>query len=308
MELYGEHLARHKERGEKTLLTNQVVPRDDVRTARLLLRMRNGSIWLKGGSTDLVHAKLGHLDKSPAPELLSVTSGVDRRVEVLSRGHDDHWDFSLSDRIPIGFLVEAEGGYRDLNFNHVPLTDFHLNATDGISLVSIGGSQDFLSNAVIDQARGSIGIDLPGDYDRLSNIKLDTASGDISGIFRGYFRRLQKINIEANDGDVELDLTGSWSRICEIRVTCTDGNCTLFVPKGLGVSLKVRSACGKVYAPCTQRKWSSGAYINEAFEKTKEFLDIEVTTTDGYVQLVQMSDGEPYEMCCGGWGDGCECS
>lgn len=288
METYQEHLNRHKVADTVTIQSSQVIPDDDVRSGRILLRLRRGALWIDGGGRDLIEAKLSHFEHQNVPQVLSVTSGFSRRVDIIARGNDDQWNLKLGDTVPLGVLVEAEGGYRNLNFDEVLLTDVAVQAGSGVTVLSVGGEQDFFTGGSVSQARGSIALNLSGEYDLLSSFSADTAVGDISGVFRGYYSRLQNLDIETTKGNVELDLTGAWRRTCEIKITCTGGNCTLFLPRGLGFSVKVKTACGKVYGKCLQKKWSSDSYINEAYEKTEQSLQIEVVTTTGYVNIIQV--------------------
>jgi hypothetical protein len=288
METYQKHLNRHQNGDTVTIQTTQTIPDDDVRSGRLLLRLRRGALWIEGGGRDLVQAKLTHFEHQDVPQVLSVTSGFSRRVDIVARGNDDQWNLKLGDAIPMGLLIEAQSGYRNLNFDDVLLTDLSVQAGSGVTVLSIGGEQDFLTTASISQARGSIAANLSGEYDLLSSFEADTSDGDISGVFRGYYTRLRHMDIETTKGNVELDLTGAWRTTCEIKITCTGGNCTLFIPRGLGTSVKVKTACGKVFAPCMQKKWSSDSYINEAYEKTDQSLQIEVATTTGYVNIIQV--------------------
>jgi len=288
METYQKHLNRHQVGDTVTVQSSQVIPDDDVRSGRLLLRMRRGALWIEGGGRDLVQARLGHFEHQDVPQVLSVTSGFSRRVDIIARGDDDQWNLKLSDRVPMGVLVEAESGYRNLNFDDVLLTDIAVQAGAGVTVLSVGGEQDFFTGGSVSQARGSIALNLSGEYDLLSSFTADTAGGDISGVFRGYYQRLRNLDIETTSGNVELDLTGAWRTTCEIKIVCTGGNCTLFLPRGLGFSVKVKTACGKVYGSCLQKKWSSDSYINDAYEKTEQSLEIEVATTTGYVHIIQI--------------------
>ncbi|MBS0622423.1 MAG: hypothetical protein JSR80_05650 [Verrucomicrobia bacterium] len=285
---YREHATRQLKAGNNSYFTSsQNVSERGLLTARLLLHMKKGALLMSPGSEELLNAYFKYPAEEEAPNMLSLTSGTDRHIEVIGGGRDQDWQFDLSPQVPLAVLIESEGGYRQLHFDDIPLREFALQANGGVTDLSILGEQPFLASSHVSQGRGSIAMNFSGTYDVLSAVKADTAAGDISAVFAGYYNRLAKISIETICGDVELDLTGAWRRICRIEITCTDGDCTLFIPRGLGATLFFRTECGRVISPCLQKKWSSNSYINNAFEKTKEFLDISVMTTAGNVYVYE---------------------
>lgn len=281
--------ARNTRKSGELISLEEIVAKDEVESARFLMELGPGLITLKGGSPELLTAGLSYVRGDRVPELISMTAGRTRRVEVLGGGRYDTWDFLLNERLPIGIIMETGHGVRDLNFDNIYLTDLELEGSSGATLLEIPGEQPYFATLSASQVRGPMQTSLPGNYPLLSSVFIETGYGNISTSFTGYFTRLQHIELGTTSGDVEVDLRGFWRRNCDVRIMATGGNCQIFVPRGLGISVKIKGRGIRIYAPCMTRKWSSDSYINDAYGKTDTFLDIEVESTCGHqVDIIQL--------------------
>ena len=289
---YRSVIALH-EKQDKVESISKSVPVGDIENGRLMVRTMRGAFYLEGGTDELLEADISYFKGDKAPDIFSVTGGSTRRVEMVGLTRDNLWKLKVNNHIPISVLIEAEEGYRELHFNDLLLTDLNLEATGGATLFSATGQQNFLSDVNISQARGSVGLEMGGDYDILESIHLDTGAGDLATALTGFFPRLKMLQLITTAGDVEADFNGAFKRMANVRITATDGDVTLFIPRGLGASVKLRGECAKIYAPCMTRVWSSGAFINDAYEKTEAFLDIEVHMTGGLLHVVETNPRQP---------------
>jgi hypothetical protein len=266
--------------------TSHAIPATDIAGASILLRMKQGDLWMAGGTEDLLNADLKYPRDSEAPKILSLTAGSMRQVDLASQEPGNRWHLALNKEVPLSLGIESEGGVRNLNLEDIPLNDFYLHAMSGPTLFSPTGSQPYLTAFEITQDQGDIALQMGGDYKVLSEATIYTAIGNIAGRFDGYFSRLQKMHITAIEGDVELDLSGAWERPLHLKVTATCGDTCLRIPCGLGASVRVhKGPCAEIDMGCMRKKWASNAYVNEAYGKTDAFLDIEVYMTDGRLSV-----------------------
>lgn len=273
---------------ESLLQCIEAAPCTPAEAAELVLRMKKGAVEIRGGSPTLCESTLSYLDADTPPKVTYCFYDGIQHVEVLAL--DDHglWEIDLGAQSPIGVQIDAQGGIRDLNFRHVLLNKLTVEAQSGASILNVMGGQPYLQNVECHQAYGSIGLNAEGDYPSMKSLSISTGHGNISGIFTGYYARLDEMFLSTTGGDMALDLRGAWKRICRLRLTVTDGDCLLWIPRGVGTSVKViKSREGTVNMGGMTKKWSPNAYVNEAYGKTKPFLDIEVRSTDGNVQIVQ---------------------
>ncbi len=275
---------------ENLLQCIETAPCAPAEAAELILRMKKGAVEIKGGSPRLCESNLSYLNADVPPKVTYCFYDGIQHVEVLAL--DDHglWEIDLGAQTPVGVHIDAQGGIRDLNFRHVLLNQLNVEAQSGASILNIMGGQPYLQSVDCHQAYGSIALNAEGDYPSMKSLSISTGHGDISGIFTGYYARLDEMTISTTGGNMALDLTGAWKRICRIRITCTDGDCLLWIPRGVGASVKViKAASGTVDMGEMEKKWSPNAYLNEAYGKTKAYLDIEVRSTDGNVKVVQFT-------------------
>lgn len=278
-------------KSQETLLKCiESAPCAPIEAAQLILRMKSGAVEIHGGSPRLCESTLNYLDADVPPKVTYCFYDGIQHVEVLAL--DDHglWEFDLGAQTPIAVHIDAQGGIRDLNFRHVLLSQLNVEAQGGTSMLGLMGGQPFLKSIDCGQAYGSVGINAEGDYPLMQSLSVSTGHGDISGIFTGYYARLDTITLSTTGGNMAIDLTGAWKRTCRVRLTCTDGDCLIWIPRGVGTSVKVfKAAEGTVDMGEMEKKWSPNAYINEAYGKTKATLDIEVRSTDGNVKVVQFT-------------------
>lgn len=276
--------------------SHESVPLKGVESATLLINMKRGDLLITGGGTqNLLDAEFEYTSVEPIPILSYQTRGTERIIEALGMGRDNSWKFNLSERIPIALRIESAGGAREMNFEDVPVTDFKLQSLSGSSILNFPGDHPYLNSLNIHQRQGSLGFAASGGYEHLQTVGLMTCCGDFSAKFTGMYPRLSKMELGSLNGDVDVDLTGCFQKICRIRITATCGNLKLKLPAGLGVSVKIHHSCASICAVGMHRVWSSDAWVNPAYGKTDVFLDIEVDSTCGQIDLILDA------CCCPPW-------
>lgn len=268
------------------------VPFGTTSDAAVLVNMNRGRLVMCSGSEELVTGRFLYNQLQAPPSLGYESSGGLRTASFLGLGCDNDWRISLSENAPVMVKVESEGGFREFNFDRVPLTQFHLRAMDGATVVAFPGDQRYLDQLDIRQRYGSVSLVASGHFESLPEATIRTARGEIAAKFTGYYDRLEQIDIGTLDGDVALDLTGAWARSCRIRVTGTCGDISLTIPGGLGTSVRVNHRCANISADGMWKTWASKAFINPAYGKTKVYLDILVEASCNNVNIIL----DPY--CC----------
>jgi hypothetical protein len=272
------------------------VPLKGAEIASVLINMKRGELIVTGGPTpNLLDAEFEYTAVEPIPLLSYHTNGTERVVEVLGMGKDNSWRLNLSERVPVALKVESGGGTREFNFEDVPLTGFKLHAIGGSTTINLPGDHPYLNTLEIDQSQGSVGLIANGSFGNLQKANLAVCRGEFAASFTGSYDRLAYLELGSLSGDVDVDLTGCFGKICHIRVTATCGNCRLKLPAGLGVSVKIHHSCASICAVGMHKTWCSDAWVNPAYGKTENCLDIEVDSTCGKIDLLLDS------CCCPPW-------
>ena len=95
---------------------------------------------------------------------------------------------------------------------------------------------------------------------------------------------LKSVDVEMGVGDLTLDLSGDWNHNLFADIEGGIGKLTLILPEKVGVKAKIEKGITDVNVDNFVKKGKY--YYNESFNEDKPFIEIEINTGIGQINLV----------------------
>lgn len=96
---------------------------------------------------------------------------------------------------------------------------------------------------------------------------------------------LRSVDIEMGAGQLKLDLRGHPKRDYDVRMRGGVGEATIYLPKDVGISADVKGGIGSIDVQGLHKD-DSGHYVNDAWEKAKVKIHLDVRGGVGEIKLI----------------------
>ena len=138
--------------------------------------------------------------------------------------------------------------------------------------------QTLPTNLKLRMGAGQGTVDLHGA--KLNRLEMEAGAGDFKVNLAN--TSIANLNVSAGVGALTLNLTGSRTRDLKANINGGIGDLTLVLPRKVGVRVKV-SGLGGVESASLRKQ--GGYYVNEAYGKTNQSLDITVSAGMGNIKM-----------------------
>ena len=95
---------------------------------------------------------------------------------------------------------------------------------------------------------------------------------------------LRDVNLKMGAGDVKMDMSGNYSESFNVNIAGGVGRTTLYLPKDIGVNVRIQKGIGKLNADGFIIKGSS--YVNEAYGKSNITINVDIKASIGEFILI----------------------
>jgi hypothetical protein len=232
--------------------------------------MRNGSLKVGGGATELMRGEFTYNVKDWRPEIVYDGDAARGNLQVKQGGGWDwtfwrtrnDWDIRFKDGVPIDLSANLNAGDSTFSVGTLALSTFNAN-----------------SNA------GNITADLTGDMPLLKRVNANTNAGNITLDLGGTYARPINLSVGNDAGNVDVRLTGTWRADLTGTIEDSAGNITVNLPGNVGVIVNAKSSFGNVEAGGLRKGAGTDTYVNSAYGKSPVTLNLNVRTTAGNVRL-----------------------
>jgi N-terminal domain of toast_rack, DUF2154/LiaI-LiaF-like transmembrane region len=211
------------------------------------------------------------------------------KIERRDFMHDTHAvallgakDVSADINMPSGQLTlnGGDAGLLDSDFSYdreegKPSVNYSVNDGHGQLTINQEGHQlHFVS------PRNTWNLHFGGDEPLDLKLKMGAGQSDLN--FRGLNLRRLEVNIGA--GQMTLDLTGPRTSDLDADVQGGVGSATIRLPKDVGVSVHASGGIGSINTDGLRRE--NGAYVNDAYGKSAQAINLEVHGGVGEINLL----------------------
>jgi hypothetical protein len=234
------------------------------------LDIRNGSLTVGGGATELMRGEFTYNVKDWQPQIVYDGASARGNLSVKQGGAwnwtfwrtRNDWDIHFKDGVPMDLTVNLHAGDSAFNMGTVALTGFNAN-----------------SNA------GNINADFTGVMPLLNRVSANTNAGNVSLYFGGTYSRPVNLSVGNDAGNIDVSLIGTWRADVTGTIEGSAGNVTLKLPSDVGVIVSAESSFGNVEANGLKKSSASNSYVNSAYGKSPVTLRLNVHTAAGNVRL-----------------------
>lgn len=94
---------------------------------------------------------------------------------------------------------------------------------------------------------------------------------------------IKNLNIKTGVGDMVIDLTGNYKEDVNLTIDGGVGNTVVYLPKNIGVKVKAEKGIGEIKT--NELKKENDFYINDSYKKTKNNINVDVTTGVGRIEF-----------------------
>lgn len=203
--------------------------------------------------------------------------------------HDTHAVESLGARevtadieMPAGQLTLAGGDSRllDSDFSYdreegTPGVSYSVNDGHGQLTITQEGHHVHFGST-----RNTWSLHLGGEEPLDLKLKMGAGQSDLD--FRGL--NLHRLEVNIGAGQMTLDLRGPRASDLDADVQGGVGSATILLPKGVGVSVHASGGIGSIDTDGLRRE--SGAYVNDAYGKSRTTINLEVHGGIGEIDLL----------------------
>lgn len=170
-------------------------------------------------------------------------------------------------------LLEAD--FRS-NFPRMPEVKYDVSI--GRGRLVIGGQKGSLGNNLVNDWNLRFNDETPLELEvhlGAGESRLDLATLD-----------LRRVEVHMGVGELKMDLTGNYRRDVDVSVKGGVGEATLRLPRNIGVVAEARGGIGEISARGGLRKQQDGRWVNDAYDKAKVIMRVEVHGGIGSIQLI----------------------
>jgi hypothetical protein len=254
----------------RTRTITRTVQQGTATSVDATIDMRNGSLAVGGGATDLMRGEFTYNVESWRPSITYTPTGSNARLVVKQGGGwnwsfwraRNDWDLRFKDGVQLNMSANLHAG----------------ESTFNLSTLDISGLN-------IDSNAGNIRADLSGNKPSLATVSTKTNAGNLSLEFGGTYAKPLTLDVSDDAGNIDLNLVGSWRENVTGTVDDSAGNITLKLPGNVGVIVTATSSFGEVDATGMRQGSGAKTWVNDKYGKTPVTMRLNVRTTAGNVHL-----------------------
>lgn len=214
-------------------------------------------------------AKSVQMELRQSAGTLKISGGASQLMEAMFAFTEEKWKpaISYTKQSNNGKLVVKQPEEKNMNMEDGDHNDWQVRLNNSIPLdleLTIGA--------------GESNIDLHGM--KLTNVLLKAGAGKFDINLSN--TSLPELKVNAGVGEITIDLTGKWLNDLEAEINGGIGEITLKLPRKTGVRVEVHGL-GSIDANGFKKE--NGDYVNDAYDKTKSNLVIEINGGLGSVNL-----------------------
>ncbi|RLD62634.1 MAG: hypothetical protein DRJ01_05760 [Bacteroidetes bacterium] len=235
----------------KLLTDNEVVELKDAKFVDAEILMGAGKLTIFGGAENLLDASFEFSDKEFKADIKYEVSEEEGKLKISQPSSDIHFNIQNDS-------VKMYKNIWDLRFNKdVPM---NMLIKFGAGKADVHINQLLVEKLDLELGAGKASIDL-------NNSKV-----------------LKSVDVEMGVGDLTLDLSGDWNHNLFADIEGGIGKLTLILPEKVGVKAKIEKGITDVNVDNFVKKGKY--YYNESFNEDKPFIEIEINTGIGQINLV----------------------
>ncbi|MEZ4522311.1 MAG: toast rack family protein [Thermomicrobiales bacterium] len=265
-------------------------PLGNVKEAEIELLVRQGSLAVHGGASELCVANFEYSHPELRPEDDYDEDGDEARLAITQprtegpRDTRSAWNIQLNGEAQIDLGLSSMSGGVSLDLDRVNVGNLEVESMSGSVRASLGGNYPALDEISIESASGSVAVRLSGAFPELTSIQLDSKSGKVDLVVSGECPNLRRIGVDCKSGTVDLDLRGHFEREdLGVRVDSISGGIRVRVPGDVGVSMNAKTVSGRVRADGFNQ--DGGRWTNDAFGNTVASLWLNLHAISGGVDV-----------------------
>jgi len=224
----------------------KTIERNRARSVRTEITMNAGVLRVRGGSRDLVNAKIEYTNEDWKPVISYATRNEQGKL----------------------IIKQPENGFRNINFGD-----------DDTNQWEISLNEDIQQDMYLTVGAGSTEVDLKKF--NLGSFSLDAGVGEYDINLSD--TSVPDMEINAGIGEVSVNLTGKWKNNLRAEINGGIGELNLILPESMGIQMEISGGLGSVDAPRFNK--DGNVYTNEAFGNAKYEMIFEINGGLGDVNV-----------------------
>jgi predicted membrane protein len=224
----------------------KTIERNRVQKVRTEIKMNAGVLQIKGGSNDLVNARIKYTREDWKPVISYATRNDQGKL----------------------LIEQPESGLKNINFGD-----------DDTNRWEITLNEDVKQDMYLTVGAGSTEVDLKGF--QLNLFSLEAGVGEYNIDLTD--TSVPEVDVNAGVGEVNLNLTGKWKNDLRAEINGGIGELNLILPADVGIQLEIHGGLGSVDAPGFHKE--GNYYSNEVFGSAKYEMTFEINGGLGGVNV-----------------------